>query len=246
MPEEQKWEECCDLHRTIVLHADPGSGNASFLKVRPCARRSLSPRRSSRRPRSIASATIGRASVHAPARSCSLRLRASLVTLRRGPHGRGAMQHWNEFAPISRRRWAPIRSFAMLHEQLGAQGGMRPELDVRSIRSKVSIRTGSRRNSTSSTARRAASGYRARSSPRFARRSARSPPTTSRSSRWRRRAPCPGASPTPRHHNRQAGRLAGFLLGRLLGTSAPRKVAMFAGSLSYRGHQEREMAISRS
>ena len=46
--------------------------------------------------------------------------------------------------------------------------------------------------------------------------------------------------------NRQAGRLAGFLLGRLLGTSAPKKVAMFAGSLSYRGHQEREMAISRS
>jgi len=43
--------------------------------------------------------------------------------------------------------------------------------------------------------------------------------------------------------NRQAGRLAGYLLGRLLGTSQPRKVAMFAGSLSYRGHQEREMGF---
>ncbi len=43
--------------------------------------------------------------------------------------------------------------------------------------------------------------------------------------------------------NRQAGRLAGYLLGRLLGSSAPRKVAMFAGSLSYRGHQEREMGF---
>lgn len=43
--------------------------------------------------------------------------------------------------------------------------------------------------------------------------------------------------------NRQAGRLAGYLLGRLLGTSEPRKVAMFAGSLSYRGHQEREMGF---
>jgi LacI family transcriptional regulator len=43
--------------------------------------------------------------------------------------------------------------------------------------------------------------------------------------------------------NRQAGRLAGYVLGRLLGTSQPRKVAMFAGSLSYRGHQEREMGF---
>lgn len=43
--------------------------------------------------------------------------------------------------------------------------------------------------------------------------------------------------------NRQAGRLAGYLLGRLLGADAPRKVAMFAGSLSYRGHQEREMGF---
>jgi LacI family transcriptional regulator len=43
--------------------------------------------------------------------------------------------------------------------------------------------------------------------------------------------------------NRQAGRLAGYVLGRLLGGSAPRKVAMFAGSLSYRGHQEREMGF---
>jgi LacI family transcriptional regulator len=43
--------------------------------------------------------------------------------------------------------------------------------------------------------------------------------------------------------NRQAGRLAGYLLGRLLGTDAPKKVALFAGSLSYRGHQEREMGF---
>ena len=43
--------------------------------------------------------------------------------------------------------------------------------------------------------------------------------------------------------NRQAGRLAGYIVGRLLGTALPRKVAMFAGSLSYRGHQEREMGF---
>lgn len=40
----------------------------------------------------------------------------------------------------------------------------------------------------------------------------------------------------------QAGRLAGFLLGRLI--QKPRaQVAFFAGSLSYRGHQEREMGF---
>jgi LacI family transcriptional regulator len=43
--------------------------------------------------------------------------------------------------------------------------------------------------------------------------------------------------------NRQAGRLAGQLLGRLLTGVGPRNVAMFAGSLSYRGHQEREMGF---
>jgi len=43
--------------------------------------------------------------------------------------------------------------------------------------------------------------------------------------------------------NRQAGRLAGYVLGRLLGARDRRKVAMFAGSLSYRGHQEREMGF---
>jgi len=32
-------------------------------------------------------------------------------------------------------------------------------------------------------------------------------------------------------------------MGRLLGTDVPRKVALFAGSLSYRGHQEREMGF---
>lgn len=43
--------------------------------------------------------------------------------------------------------------------------------------------------------------------------------------------------------NRQAGRLAGQVVGRLLSRAAPAKVAMFAGSLSYRGHQEREMGF---
>lgn len=42
--------------------------------------------------------------------------------------------------------------------------------------------------------------------------------------------------------NRQAGRLAGYVLGRLLG-GGPAPVAVFAGSLSYRGHQEREMGF---
>jgi len=43
--------------------------------------------------------------------------------------------------------------------------------------------------------------------------------------------------------NRAAGRLAGYLLGRFLGTSERKKVALFAGSLSYRGHEEREMGF---
>ena len=43
--------------------------------------------------------------------------------------------------------------------------------------------------------------------------------------------------------NRAAGRLAGYVLGRFLGASAARKVALFAGSLSYRGHEEREMGF---
>ncbi|MGD9913295.1 MAG: LacI family DNA-binding transcriptional regulator [Rhizobiaceae bacterium] len=43
--------------------------------------------------------------------------------------------------------------------------------------------------------------------------------------------------------NRQAGRLAGYVLGRFLGTATPKKVALFAGSLSYRGHEEREMGF---
>ena len=42
--------------------------------------------------------------------------------------------------------------------------------------------------------------------------------------------------------NRQAGRLAGYVLGRLIGPR-PANVALFAGSLSYRGHQEREMGF---
>ncbi len=43
--------------------------------------------------------------------------------------------------------------------------------------------------------------------------------------------------------NRAAGRLAGYVLGRFLGLSERRKVALFAGSLSYRGHEEREMGF---
>lgn len=42
--------------------------------------------------------------------------------------------------------------------------------------------------------------------------------------------------------NRAAGRLAGYLLGRFVGAAAGR-VALFAGSLSYRGHEEREMGF---
>ncbi len=33
------------------------------------------------------------------------------------------------------------------------------------------------------------------------------------------------------------------MLGRFLGTAGPKKVALFAGSLSYRGHEEREMGF---
>jgi LacI family transcriptional regulator len=44
--------------------------------------------------------------------------------------------------------------------------------------------------------------------------------------------------------NRAAGRTAGLLLGRFIGTHTRScKVAMFAGSLSYRGHEEREMGF---
>ena len=43
--------------------------------------------------------------------------------------------------------------------------------------------------------------------------------------------------------NRQAGRLAGYILGRFLGTAELKKVALLAGSLSYRGHEEREMGF---
>ena len=43
--------------------------------------------------------------------------------------------------------------------------------------------------------------------------------------------------------NRAAGRLGGYLLGRFLGKGVKRKVALFAGSLSYRGHEEREMGF---
>ncbi|NBE09510.1 LacI family DNA-binding transcriptional regulator [Paragemmobacter ruber] len=43
--------------------------------------------------------------------------------------------------------------------------------------------------------------------------------------------------------NRQAGRLAGQLMGRLLPARQHLNIAMFAGSLSYRGHEEREMGF---
>jgi LacI family transcriptional regulator len=42
--------------------------------------------------------------------------------------------------------------------------------------------------------------------------------------------------------NRAAGRLAGYLLGRLVRASEA-EIALFAGSLSYRGHNEREMGF---
>ncbi|EYD76398.1 regulatory protein, LacI [Rubellimicrobium mesophilum DSM 19309] len=43
--------------------------------------------------------------------------------------------------------------------------------------------------------------------------------------------------------NRQAGRLAGYILGRFLPKGETAKVAFFAGSRSYRGHEEREMGF---
>ncbi len=42
--------------------------------------------------------------------------------------------------------------------------------------------------------------------------------------------------------NRSAGRTAGYLIGRFIGRR-PAKVAMIAGSLSYRAHEEREMGF---
>ncbi|NAZ37759.1 LacI family DNA-binding transcriptional regulator [Rubellimicrobium sp. CFH 75288] len=43
--------------------------------------------------------------------------------------------------------------------------------------------------------------------------------------------------------NRQAGRLAGYVLGRFLGGREGAEVAVFAGSRAYRGHEEREMGL---
>jgi LacI family transcriptional regulator len=43
--------------------------------------------------------------------------------------------------------------------------------------------------------------------------------------------------------NRAAGRLAGYLIGRFLPRSINQKIALFAGSLAYRGHEEREMGF---
>lgn len=43
--------------------------------------------------------------------------------------------------------------------------------------------------------------------------------------------------------NGQAGRLAGYVMGRFLDRDRPARIAFFAGTLSYRGHQEREMGF---
>lgn len=43
--------------------------------------------------------------------------------------------------------------------------------------------------------------------------------------------------------NMHAGRLAGQVIMRFLGATPEGKIALFAGSLSYRGHQEREMGL---
>jgi LacI family transcriptional regulator len=43
--------------------------------------------------------------------------------------------------------------------------------------------------------------------------------------------------------NRAAGRLAGYLMHRFYAGSMPGKIALFSGSLSYRGHEEREMGF---
>jgi len=43
--------------------------------------------------------------------------------------------------------------------------------------------------------------------------------------------------------NRAAGRLAGLLMGRFVGGSEPKRVAVFIGSPAYRGHEEREMGF---
>jgi LacI family transcriptional regulator len=43
--------------------------------------------------------------------------------------------------------------------------------------------------------------------------------------------------------NRQAGRLAGYVMGRFLGRGEESKVAFYAGSHAYRGHEEREMGF---
>lgn len=43
--------------------------------------------------------------------------------------------------------------------------------------------------------------------------------------------------------NRAAGRLAGYLMHRFYSGKGPGKVALFSGSLSYRGHEEREMGF---
>jgi LacI family transcriptional regulator len=43
--------------------------------------------------------------------------------------------------------------------------------------------------------------------------------------------------------NRAAGRLAGYLVRRFVSPGRPANVALFAGSLAYRGHEEREMGF---
>ena len=46
--------------------------------------------------------------------------------------------------------------------------------------------------------------------------------------------------------NRAADRLAGYLVRRFFASDRPGKVALFAGYLSYRGHEEREMGFRHS
>ena len=43
--------------------------------------------------------------------------------------------------------------------------------------------------------------------------------------------------------NRAAGRLAGYIMGRFLPPAQRHVIGLFAGSLAYRGHQEREMGF---
>ena len=153
----------------------------------------------------------------------------------------------------SRRRSRPLRLdfvlprgtnafMRMLHEQIEAQGAARPDLEVR-----VATIEGFNPDSLAADAARAGRpdrgiGVVALDHP-TVREAIRGSP---------RRHPVVTLASDILHvprtayvgiDNRQAGRLAGYVLGPLLGPGGPRKVALFAGSLSYRGHEEREMGF---